>query len=229
MKILVLAAMHKELTLILEHLTPYTQSVKENITVYSGKMGKNDVIAAQCGIGKVNSALRTLKLIEAYKPDLVINSGVAGGVDPSMKIGSVMVPDAVAYHDVWCGPGTEIGQADGCPLFFKPSENALAIIKKQSKEAETPYRFGLICSGDRFISLPEEVKTIKSNFPEALGCDMESASIAQACYTSGVPFLVIRVMSDMPGGGENISEYENFWSIAPKRTFEALEKLVCEL
>lgn len=229
MRILVLAAMQKELSLILEHMQGFEEVEADGIKTYRGLMGNNEVIAARCGIGKVNSALRTLRLIRACKPELVINSGVAGGVDPSMRIGSVLVPDAVAYHDVWCGPGTEPGCADGCPLYFTPDARALGLMKELGAGSGAPYRFGLICSGDRFISRPEEVRAIKESFPEALGCDMESASIAHACHEEGVPFMVIRVMSDMPGGGENISEYENFWTEAPVKTFDALAGLLKKL
>ena len=70
---------------------------------------------------------------------------------------------------------------------------------------------------------------IKGKLPEACGCDMESGSIAQTCMMCGVPFVVVRVLSDMPGGGENISEYQNFWSEAPERTFEAVMKLIKSL
>lgn len=229
MRILVLAAMQKELSLILEHMPGCEEVDADGIKTYRGRMGDNEVIAARCGMGKVNSALGTMRLIHACKPDLVVNSGVAGGVDPSMGIGSVLVPDAVAYHDVWCGPGTETGCADGCPLYFIPDARALEVMRGLGAESGSAYRFGLICSGDRFISLPEEVRAIKENFPGALGCDMESASIAHTCYEEGVPFMVIRVMSDMPGGGENISEYENFWTEAPVKTFDALSGLLKRL
>ena len=229
MRIAVIAAMQKELRLLLQQIGDYREIEIDGFKAYEGRLGNHEILAAQCGIGKVNSALRTDAVIRKFNPDLVINSGVAGGVDESMKIGSVLVADRVAYHDVWCGPGTEYGAADGCPLYFRPWNDGLALINKINFDGTNNFRFGLLCSGDKFIANPKEVIEIKSYFPEALGCDMESASIAQTCHKHAVPFMVIRVMSDMPGGGENISEYQNFWSVAPARTFEAVRQFILSL
>ncbi len=229
MKIAVIAAMQKELNLILNQLKQFTERSMGEFTVYQGKLGNHDIYVSQCGIGKVNSALRTSRIISELKPELVINSGVAGGVDASMRIGSVLVADSVAYHDVWCGPNTKYGAADGCPLFFKPSESGLALMREIAGGHDSDIRFGLLCSGDKFISRPSEVEEIKYNFPDALGCDMESASIAQTCYKAGVAFMVVRVMSDMPGGGENIAEYKNFWTEAPGKTFKVVADFINRL
>ena len=229
MKIAIIAAMQKELKLILEQLNEYTERSLGDFTVYEGRLGNHAFLVSQCGIGKVNSALRTARIIEEFHPELVINSGVAGGVDESMRIGSVLVADRVAYHDVWCGPGTEYGAADGCPLYFRPYAQGLEIMERIAATEPIDIRQGLLCSGDKFISRPEEVVEIKSHFPDALGCDMESASIAQACLKAGVPFMIVRVMSDMPGGGENISEYQNFWSEAPARTFRVVADFLAQL
>ena len=90
-------------------------------------------------------------------------------------------------------------------------------------------RFGLICSGDKFICKESEVKEIKSHFPEALAVDMVSAAIAQVCSLHDIPFNILRVISDTPGQEENISQYENFWSDAPKETFSALTSILNEI
>lgn len=229
MKIAIIAAMQKELNLILSHIGEYTERSIGDFTVYEGKIGDHSIVLSQCGIGKVNSALRTSRIIQECAPELIINSGVAGGVDESMRIGSVLVADKVAYHDVWCGPGTEYGAADGCPLYYTPLVEGMDIMRKIAADSDLDIRFGLLCSGDKFISRPEEVSEIKSHFPAALGCDMESASIAQTCLKSNVPFMIVRVMSDMPGGGENISEYQNFWTDAPARTFQVVSYLISKL
>ena len=229
MKIVIIAAMSKELDLILSLLPDHSEISIGDFKVYSGCLGDHEIIVSQCGIGKVNSALRTFRIINEFNPDLIINSGVAGGVDETMRIGSVLVADGVAYHDVWCGPGTEYGRADGQPLYFTPYDRGLEVMREISASADSDIRFGLLCSGDKFISTPEEVSAIKTNFPDALGCDMESASIAQTCALTGIPFMIVRVMSDMPGGGENLSEYCNFWNDAPVKTFKIVTDLIARL
>lgn len=221
--------MQKELKLLLEHVSNITKINKEGFVCYAGNIDQHDIIIAKCGIGKVNSALRTYQLISEYRPDLIINSGVAGSVDKNVEIGTVLIADRVAYHDVWCGPETVYGQADGCPLYYRPYEKGLNIAADSFIDSKFEIKYGLICSGDKFITSSEEVDKIKSDFPDALGCDMESASIAQTCYKSGVPFMVIRVMSDMPGSGNNIDQYKNFWDEAPELTFKTVKQLIGRL
>lgn len=225
MKIAVLVAMDKELSLLLS-VMPDANQMKIGSAVYHvGRIGSHEVIVGKCGIGKVNAAVNTFRLIDSSHPDLVINTGVAGGASGRLNIGDVLVADRVAYHDVWCGPGTEYGAADGFEKYFRPSSEGLAI----SDTLDEKVNHGLICSGDKFIHTAEEVKEIRDKFPEVLAVDMESASIAQTCEMEGVPFLIVRVLSDTPGEGDNVTQYNDFWKIAPQRTFECVKQLIEKL
>lgn len=228
MRIGVIVAMDKELDILLTTLINEHGQVDTmfNGNVYIGEVQGHTIFVTKSGIGKVNSSMVTSHLINTYKPDLVINSGVAGSLDVSMNIGDVLVAENVCYHDVWCGPGTKYGEADGCPVYFKGDETCLNLLRDiQDKKI----KFGLLCSGDKFIIYPDDVDVIKSFFPNALGCDMESASIAQTCFKHNVSYLCVRVMSDRPGSGENISEYNNFWENAPKQTFSVVRELIEKL
>lgn len=225
MKIAILVAMDKELKLLLNLMPERKEISLDGSVYYTGKIGDKDVIAGKCGIGKVNSALRTYSLIRNVKPDLVINTGVAGGAGNGLSIGDLLIADCVSYHDVWCGPGTEYGAPDGLPASMLPDRQAIEISRSILGNAED-VKFGLICSGDKFISKGEEVAAIKANFPEVKAVDMESASIAQTCKLENVPFMIMRVVSDTPGEGENIEQYEDFWMKAPEKTFTAVEKVI---
>ena len=225
MRILIVAAMDKEKALLLNLMKEHTTEDCEGISVNRGEIKGHDILLAKCGIGKVNSALVTSKLIDRYKPELVINSGVAGGADEAVKVGTVLAVDGAGYHDVWCGPGTQPGEADGFPLLFRPYEKGMEIIKTLQDEGEQ-IQTGIIATGDKFITTPEEIAAIKAVYPEAKACDMESASIAQACAWAKVPFMVIRVVSDTPGAADNLSQYRNFWSEAPEKTFHVLNQLL---
>lgn len=222
MKILILAAMDKELQLIKNILASSEEVILTGISLEHGQINDHEIYAGKCGIGKVNAAVTTYRLIEAIHPDLIINSGVAGGA--GIPIGSVLVADRVAYDDVWCGPGTNYGEADGFPQFFTPSSDIINLAKKIAKEDYI--RFGLICSGDKFISTHEEVTFIRSHFPDVQAVDMESAAIAQVCCLTSTPFNIVRVVSDTPGEGENISQYKNFWGEAPQKTFNVVKELI---
>lgn len=228
MKIGIIVAMGKELQLLLPHLEDMARAEVEGRTYYTGKIGGHDVFLLQCGIGKVNAALSIDMLVRIYNPDLVINTGVAGGADATMHVLDLLVADTVAYHDVWCGPGTEWGAAAGCDTFMPCSpivlQQARQILKKNPH-----FREGLICSGDIFVSKAEEIEIIKSRFPQALAVDMESGAVAQVCSMHNVPFSIIRVVSDTPGQAENISQYESFWTDAPQEIFKALVDILSNL
>lgn len=226
MTIGIIVAMGKELNLLLPLLENRLEPEEINgFRFHCGRIGSHDVVAMQCGIGKVNAAMGTLTLIDKFAPDRVINTGVAGGADNSMNVLDLLVAEEVSYHDVWCGPETEYGAAAGLGVFMRCHEPVVEECRRMF--ADNPkVRFGLLCSGDRFICTEAEVADIKSHFPGALGADMESGAIAQVCTLKGVPFNVMRVISDTPGKEDNISQYENFWSDAPAETFGALTKLL---
>jgi adenosylhomocysteine nucleosidase len=223
MKIGIIVAMSKELNLLLPLIEDCKELVINDITFHVGTLRGHEVVAMQCGIGKVNSAIGTLTMIENYQPQLMINTGVAGGAGGEAGILDVVVGEKVAYHDVWCGPGTEWGDAAGCPRYF---EAPISILNLDCINNNKTVKKGLIASGDIFVSRPEEVEHIRSIYPEVMAVDMESASIAQVCYLKKVPFCAIRVISDTPGAEDNISQYENFWEDAPRHTFDILTQVL---
>lgn len=225
----IIVAMRKELDLLLPLLENRSDAEQiNNYEFHAGTIGRHGVVLMQCGIGKVNAAIGALTLIDAFNPDCVINSGVAGGADASMHVLDLLVATGVAYHDVWCGPGTEYGAAAGCPVILRPWQH-LIDKAREVLPSDRHYRYGLICSGDKFISTEAEIKEIKSHFPDALAVDMESAAIAQVCGMKDVPFGIIRAISDTPGQEDNISQYENFWNDAPSQTFKTLTAILATL
>ncbi len=225
MKIGIIVAMGKELNLLLHLIENKSEKTIDNYKIYAGNIGEHEIFAMQCGIGKVNAAIGTYALINSFTPDLVINTGVAGGADKAVSQMDIVVCERIAHHDIWCGPGTVYGEAAGYPLYFQSDANILAKIRKS--QIGKNLKYGLICSGDKFISKVEEIETIKSNFPEAIAVDMESASIAQVCNLKNVPVFVLRVISDTPGQeADNAKQYDNFWETAPEHTFKVLSDIL---
>lgn len=225
----IIVAMGKELDLLLPMIQDLQDPTEINgFKFHTGTLGRHGVIAMQCGIGKVNATIGTMTLLDSFHPDYIINSGVAGGAGADTHVLDLLVAEGVAYHDVWCGPGTEYGAAAGCPTLFSPWSKVVDIARRVMPAGDKT-RFGLICSGDKFISTEQEVNEILSHFPQTLAVDMESAAIAQVCTLRDVPFNILRVISDTPGQEENISQYENFWADAPRETFGALKAILNEL
>ncbi|MDE6196276.1 MAG: 5'-methylthioadenosine/adenosylhomocysteine nucleosidase [Muribaculaceae bacterium] len=222
MKIGIIVAMDKEMALLLPLLGNASAVTINGFEFHTGTVGRHDVVACKCGIGKVNAAVGTLTLIENFHPALVVNTGVAGGTgatDDPARVLDIVLASEIAYHDVWCGPGTTPGQAAGCPARFAcplPSDVRAALGAKE----------GLIASGDIFVDSPEVLAHIIGLYPDAKAVDMESGAIAQVCHIKSVPFVCVRVISDTPGDGGNAAAYESFWNDAPKRTFDEVEKLL---
>lgn len=225
MRIGIIVAMAKELELLLPMLQDSEESRMSGFVFHRGKMGKHDVMVMQCGIGKVNAAMGALTLINAFLPDYIINSGVAGGADKSVSVMDVVAGERVAYHDVWCGPESELGRVQGLPLYFEGAKRLLKLLPDRNDIHK-----GLICSGDQFIDTIESVNTIKGNFSDALAVDMESGAIAQVCHLNKVPFLALRVISDSPGASHNnTQQYMDFWTTAPQETFMLLKDIMDRL
>lgn len=200
MKIAIIAAMDKEVKLM--------QSLaSENVSIFKS------------GIGKVAAAVTTAQIISEHRPDLIINSGVAGGLDSSLNIGDTVCAKAVCYHDVWCGEPNTYGQVQGFPLFYKSAENITALLDAKIKK-------GLIISGDKFITDADELAHLKQKFPQALAVDMESAAIAQTAFILKTPFISLRLISDTPGVQHHQEQYDNFWRNAAETSFNTLKTLL---
>ena len=219
------ASMRKERDSLLPVLQESEESRMSGFEFYCGKMGRHDVMLMQCGIGKVNAAMGTLMLVNNFTPNYVINTGVAGGADTKVNVMDVVAGARVAYHDVWCGPESVLGQVQGLPLYFEGAKRLIDLVPERDHIHK-----GLICSGDQFIDTIEAVNRIKGNFPDALAVDMESGAIAQVCHLNKVPFLALRVISDSPGAShDNTKQYLDFWSDAPQETFMLLKDIITNL
>ena len=204
----------------------------------SGRLGNNEIVLWQCGIGKVNAAVGTLRLIQEHHPDAILSTGLAGGIDPLMQVMDVLAATQSVYHDVDCGAGLgcTLGQVQGLPARFDADQrlldHALTVPHASSERLMT----GLICTGDQFITDRERQNGIKRHFPDGLACDMESAAIAQTCYLcgrtqgyapTGVPFLSLRVISDTPGRTDNHQQqWEDFLASMCDRSFQFVKRFL---
>lgn len=191
----------------------------------TGRLGNNEIILWQCGIGKVNAAVGTMRLIQEHHPDAIISTGLAGGIDPLMRVMDVLAATQCVYHDVDCGVGLgcERGQVQGLPTRFDADPHLLDHALEVKGDAAL--RTGLICTGDQFITDRERQNEIKRNFPDGLACDMESTAIAQTCYLQKIPFLSLRVISDTPGNTDNHQmQWEEFLASMCDRSFHFVKQ-----
>ena len=223
MTIGILGAMQVEVDLLLSKLE---NTQKEHISGYDyfkGVLCGQNVVIAKCGVGKVNAAVCCQTMILTYKPDLVINTGVAGGLSPKLSIGDIAVAKDLVQHDV---DTTAVGD----PVGFVSTVNRLdfpcadwavnGIMNAVEAQKELKGEIVRIATGDQFIEQRSDKQRIVSLF-QADVCEMEGGAIAQVCYINNTDCAVIRAISDSMDGEHHI-EFAKFVNIAAENSANVL-------
>lgn len=222
MKIGIIAAMPQELVILVEALQEAQEKTVLGKTYHTGKIGQHEVVLVESGIGKVMSAMSVAILADHFQVEAVINTGSAGAVAEGIAVGDVVVADELVYHDVDVTAfGYDFGQMAGQPLHFGSSSYFVSEMKQVLESLDVTSHIGLIATGDSFIAGDDKIAQIKFHFPQVLAVEMEGAAIAQAAYSLGLPFMVVRAMSDTASHDANIS-FDDFIIQAGKRSAQAL-------
>lgn len=168
---------------------------------YLGKICGIDAVAAKCGVGKVFAAICAQTMILTFSPDLIINTGVAGNLSKSLKIGDVALSSAVVQHDMDTSPlGDPVGLISGINMIeIKSDPDSALVMQSALDEIGINSEIGVIASGDQFVASSEKKEFIKETFG-AISCEMEGASVGHVCFVNGVRFLVVRALSDDADG-----------------------------
>ena len=208
MKVAIIGAMEPEVAVLRQQIENLHIEKFAGIEFCSGTIAGTEVIVALSGIGKVAASVTTTLLIEKYAPDCVINTGSAGGFDPKLNVGDVVIGSEERHHDADLTVfGYEIGQLPKMPAAFLPHPELMRIarqaIENTSNDVQTVA--GLIATGDTFMADPVRVDQVRKNFPTMQACEMEAAAIAQTCHLFDMPFVVIRSLSDIAGKKSELS------------------------
>ncbi|MFB0912658.1 MAG: 5'-methylthioadenosine/adenosylhomocysteine nucleosidase, partial [Glaciecola sp.] len=173
----------------------------------TGELHGHDIVLVKCGIGKVASAVATTLIIDKFEPDFVVNTGSAGGFDKELNIGDIVISDVVTHHDVDLTVfGYVPGQCAGMPENYVCNEQLIEAAEKSAKQIkDVKVKKGLVCSGDSFVGSDELALATQKKFPAMIAVEMEGAAIAQTAYLMGIPFLIIRSLSDIAGKTSTLS------------------------
>jgi adenosylhomocysteine nucleosidase len=201
MKAGIIGAMEPEVAILKAKLTDLTIVEHAGFSFSHGQLDGNEVVIVQSGIGKVAAAIATTLLIDHFKPDYVVNTGSAGGFDPSLKVGDIVVSSEVRYHDVdLTAFGYEVGQLPANPAAYIPAPKLIDAAKTGIAQLDDIQAMvGLITTGDTFMTKQDDIEKAKSNFPIMAAVEMEGAAIAHTCHQFNVPFVIIRSLSDIAG------------------------------
>ncbi len=217
----IIGAMPSELIDIKNKLNGAVVQRISGFDYYVDNVGDKKVVFVCSGIAKVNAAVCTQVLIDNFKPDAVINAGIAGGMDDKVKICDIVISNEVLAHDLdlhflndyppYCG----IYKADSYL-----SDTAVKVCKKQDRN----YFIGRIVSGEAFISDNDIKKGIKDKLsPYAV--DMESAAVGHCAFLNDMPFISIRCISDNADQDGEMS-FDEFEKVAAKIVADIVLEMV---
>jgi len=205
----------------------------------TGQLEGKDVVLLKSGIGKVQAAAGAVLLIDKYSPSLVLNTGCAGGINPKgaapLNFGDLVVSSSLVYHDFDITAfGYERGQVPGQKSAFfavdsKLSDTAILCAEELKSEKKLPASFkalaGVICSGDIFMSDSQRVLELSAIFAGVRAVEMEGAAIAHVCTLFGVPFLVLRCLSDI-AGEESPVTFDKFLPVAAENSSRIVRRFL---
>jgi adenosylhomocysteine nucleosidase len=199
MRTAIVSAMREELGAVLALMPDEHKIAVGGRDFYDGHLHGRPVVAVLSRIGKVAAATTAALLIERFKVDRVVFTGVAGGLAAGVQRGDVVIADAFLQHDLDASPifpkyevplyGTDRFATDA------PLTRELEAAVRRALPGTRVHR-GLVVSGDRFVSTTAESVALQAALPEALAVEMEGAAIAQVCRDFRVPFAAVRTISD---------------------------------
>ena len=224
--IALIGAMPPEISLLQESLQNLRSEYMADFDIYCGEYAGKNVVLALSGIGKVNAALSTALVLQ-HRPDFVINTGSAGGLGSGLKVGDVVIGTQTAHHDVDVTAfGYAIGHVPRMPARFESDPALCAAAEKAAAAFEhAAVHRGLIVSGDQFVHSSESVAEVRRHFPDAQAVEMEAAAIAQSCHRFGVPFVVVRAISDL-ADEEADTSFETFLKTASVHSAKMVLQLI---
>ncbi|MBR3227759.1 MAG: 5'-methylthioadenosine/adenosylhomocysteine nucleosidase [Erysipelotrichaceae bacterium] len=193
-----------------------------NNEYYVGKIGDRDIVLTRSGVGKVFAAINTVELINRFKPELIVNLGVAGSLNENVHINDVVVADRAADWDVDV-PGWD--RSLHSPQMSYPCDESFKAIFKKLRTSLTIH-YGSIVSSDSFIYKKSQVNTIKRFFPEALCGEMEGSAIASTCHAYGVKCCIIRSISDEALINGNYKDFDFNLAKACEKAAELAVKII---
>lgn len=240
----ILGAFDEEVTMLRDQLADKHEQNIEGMRFTTGKLNGTKVVISATGIGKVNAAMTTTLTIEHFRPNEVIFTGIAGGINPQLTPGDIVIAEKTAQHDLGMLTPTGLenegapNPVDGRqnPVFFPADERLLRLAQRASEKLElekmktsTEQRHprilkGVVVTGDVFLASTARAVQLRERL-NADAIEMEGAAVAQICYQYKIPCIVIRGISDM--AGENSLENANkFLEIAASNSASLVAEIV---
>jgi len=223
----IIGAMAVEVDALIEKLENKKTAVHSGIIYVQGQLGGTEAVVARCGMGKVNAAICAQTMVLMYKPQAIVNIGVAGAISPTVKIGDIVIAKAAVQHDMdLTAVGVERGFIEEIGTALLPcAANMASRLENATKKAcgaGDKYFIGVVATGDQFIHSGEIKTDILQSF-NALACEMEGAAIAHVCAVNGVAWGILRTISDN-ANDDSTFDFNEFVQVAAEKSV----KIICE-
>ena len=243
----ILGAFDEEVEILEGQLVNPKAHTIEGIQFLTGTLNEQNVVIAKTGVGKVNAAMTATLMTEHFHPNCVIFTGVAGGLNPDLQIGDIVIAQKTAQHDLGRLESVEIentgvrnpinGKRN--PVFFPADPGLLQITETALEGIElNPFQTpqgqrhpriirGTVVTGDVFVASDAKKTALHKN----LGADaveMEGAAVAQICWQHNVPCLVIRSLSDKAGANAS-EDFKKYYKIAARNSAALVTRIISQL
>ena len=227
-KLAIMGAMEEEIEPLLAHFDNVNVVEFANNKYYEVNYKGLDIVVAYSKIGKVFASLTATTMIEKFGCDTLLFSGVAGGINPELKIGDLIIADKLCQHDLDITAfGHPNGFVPGGKVFVETTEALRDIAKKVATENNLKVIEGTIATGDQFVHSTERKDFIQTTF-NADALEMEGASVAVVCDALNVPFFILRAISDTADMDAGF-DFDEFLKSSAKNSADYLIKIVNEL
>ena len=224
----IIGAMEEEVQELIADLAFAEKMTVASMDFYKGTLYGKDCVIVKSGVGKVNAALCTQILADFYKPEALINTGVAGSLDAQINIGDMVVSEDAVQHDMdTSAVGDPVGQVPRMDVLAFPADPVLvkkAVEANQKANPDIQTFTGRVASGDQFISGGEKKKQIQENF-HARSAEIEGAAIAHGAYLNKIPYVILRAISDKADGSVQV-DYPTFEKQAIVHCVRLLRELI---
>ena len=228
-KLGIIGAMEEEVETLLALLENKTSAVHAGSAFHAGVLEGLDVVVVQCGVGKVTAALCAQIRCSVYGVTHLVNTGIAGSLCAELDIADMVVSTDAMYHDFDTGHfGYPLGQVPGMPVSYPADEKMMAYAFAAAEAVNPSHtRTGRVASGDQFVCSKEQKNRI-IEITGAVCTEMEGAAIAHTAYRNGVPFVILRAISDKADDSADM-DYPTFEKLAAHRCAEVTKNLARQL
>lgn len=224
----IIGALDREVSFFIENLKEVEKVERASMIFYTGLIDGEKIVVVKSGVGKVNAAVCTQILIDDYKPDAIICTGVAGALKDELNLGDTVISQDVVQHDIdGTSFGHELGEIPN--LNIKEIKACSKFIQMARKAYEEEFQgkkvhIGRILTGDQFISDRKKVDFLRRTFDGSC-VEMEGGAIGQVCYLNSMPFLIIRSISDK-ADGTAVCDFNQFADEVAEKSYRLVRRII---